>query len=214
MSKKKVGKKIFRGVTNYYGHIRIKNEWWAKKRSSKKFCLYIQNGGDNIQKWVNLSSFWKILALAQNHTNILNLIQSHSHRAMQTFRFNLTEAHKLSDSITMSRDHTNIMIQSHKTTQFTNILIQSHKTTQFTNILIQSHSHIHKTTNILFQIQSHRTTQTFWFNLTGLHKYSDSISQPTGLWKHCDCECDSISQDHTKNNILIQSHTNRTTGTF
>ena len=34
-----------------------------KKTSSKKFCLYIQNGGDEIQKWVNLSTFWKILAL-------------------------------------------------------------------------------------------------------------------------------------------------------
>ena len=33
--------------------------------SKKKFCLYIQNanGGDVIQKWVNLSTFWKILAL-------------------------------------------------------------------------------------------------------------------------------------------------------
>ena len=34
-----------------------------QKKSSKKFCLYIQNGGDDIQKWVNLSNFWKILAL-------------------------------------------------------------------------------------------------------------------------------------------------------
>ena len=34
-----------------------------KKRSSKKFWLYIQNGGDDIQKWANLSTFWKMLAL-------------------------------------------------------------------------------------------------------------------------------------------------------
>ena len=34
-----------------------------KKRSSKKLCLYIQNGGDDIRKWLNLSTFWKILAL-------------------------------------------------------------------------------------------------------------------------------------------------------
>ena len=35
----------------------------SKKRSSKKLCLYIQNGGDGVQKWLNLSTFWKILAL-------------------------------------------------------------------------------------------------------------------------------------------------------
>ena len=34
-----------------------------QKKIVKKFCLYIQNGGDDIQKWVNLSNFWKILAL-------------------------------------------------------------------------------------------------------------------------------------------------------
>ena len=28
-----------------------------KRRSSKKFFLYIQNGGDDIQIWVNLSNF-------------------------------------------------------------------------------------------------------------------------------------------------------------
>ena len=36
-----------------------------QKKLIKKFCLYIQNGygGDDIQKWGNLSNFWKILAL-------------------------------------------------------------------------------------------------------------------------------------------------------
>ena len=34
-----------------------------KKKVIKKFCLYIQNGGDDIQKWLILSTFWKILAL-------------------------------------------------------------------------------------------------------------------------------------------------------
>ena len=36
-----------------------------KKEVNKKFCSYIQNGGDDIQKWVNLSTFWKILALGR-----------------------------------------------------------------------------------------------------------------------------------------------------
>ena len=35
----------------------------GKKRSSKNFCLYTQNGSDDIQKWVDLRHFWKILAL-------------------------------------------------------------------------------------------------------------------------------------------------------
>ena len=34
-----------------------------QKKFIKKFFLHIQNGGDDIQKWVNLSNFWKILAL-------------------------------------------------------------------------------------------------------------------------------------------------------
>ena len=34
-----------------------------QKKVIKKFCLYTQNGGDDIQKWVNLSTFWKMLAL-------------------------------------------------------------------------------------------------------------------------------------------------------
>ena len=160
----------------------------SKKKVIKKFCLYIQNGGDDIQKWVNLSGFWKILALAQNHTNILNLIQSHSHRAMQTFRFNLTEAHKLSDSITMSQNHTNILIRSH-----TIILIQSHKTTQFTNILIQSHSH--KTTNILFQIQSHRTTQSKRFDSIS-QGYTNILIQSHSPQGHGNIVTVSVTQSH------------------
>ena len=34
-----------------------------QKKSSKKFWLFIQNGGHDVQKWDNLSTFWKILAL-------------------------------------------------------------------------------------------------------------------------------------------------------
>ena len=34
-----------------------------QKKIIKKSCLYIQNGGDDIQKWVDMSTFWKILAL-------------------------------------------------------------------------------------------------------------------------------------------------------
>ena len=36
-----------------------------QKKVMKKFIPYIQNRGDDmdIQKWVNLSNFWKILAL-------------------------------------------------------------------------------------------------------------------------------------------------------
>ena len=51
------GKKILRGIIEE----KMGNE--LKERSSKNFCLYIQNRDDDIQKWVNLSSFWKILAL-------------------------------------------------------------------------------------------------------------------------------------------------------
>ena len=42
----------------------IYKKWvMSKKGHQQKFCLYIQNGDDDIQKWANLGSFWKILAL-------------------------------------------------------------------------------------------------------------------------------------------------------
>ena len=58
------------GVKKFLGGVK---KWvMSKKRSSKKFCLYIQNGGHDIQKWVNLSTFWKILALGfYVHNNFL-----------------------------------------------------------------------------------------------------------------------------------------------
>ena len=47
-----------------------------KKRSSKKLCLYIQNGGDDIQKWLNLSTFWKILALGVTFAVLIFAVES------------------------------------------------------------------------------------------------------------------------------------------
>ena len=58
-----MSKKNFRGETNYYGHKRIKKIRDEQKKVIIKICLCIQNGGVDIQKWANLSTFWKILAL-------------------------------------------------------------------------------------------------------------------------------------------------------
>ena len=59
------------------------NEQRKKKRSSKKFWLYIQNGGDDIQKWVNLSTFWKILALGSRmYERNCNIISSNAYWAL------------------------------------------------------------------------------------------------------------------------------------
>ena len=56
-----------------------------EKKGHQKFCLYIQNGGDDIQKWVNLSTLWKILALGSIGLGFLLGQFEHLHACMQVF---------------------------------------------------------------------------------------------------------------------------------